>query len=197
MNDFWNYEEKWYKNLIYRHRPLWMYVLNFIKENKVESIFEVGGGYGELKNYVKEYVCVELNKEIVEEKKDNYIYGDFCKIDVEEWKGKVDLFIALAVVEHCDHYKEFLQKAIEMKPKYILISFFMGLCKLDRDRIRVRESRKGRNKGKIYFWNRYCRSGLLKTLEEFGVLNKSELVNLPCLNGNKSGEELLVIRMVK
>ena len=195
MNDFWDdCEEKWYKILTHRHRTLWNFVTRFISDFEIKSMVEVGGAYGRWKKLVDDYTCIELNKKACEKMKDvaNYIYGDFHKIDMEQIPKENDLFIALAVVEHCNGYKEFLKRAIELNPRYIIISFFLSLSIKDKDAFKIKSK-----DGRPYYLNRYSRKALYDVLEELGILDKSMIFNIRCETGNKQGDDVLVVNLRK
>ena len=195
MNDFWdNCDGRWYNILSSRHLTLHRFVARFITDFDIKSMVEVGGAYGKWRKLVDDYTCIELNKKAYEKMKDvtNYIYGDFHKIDMATIPKEKDLFIALAVVEHCNGYKEFLKRAIELNPKYIIINFFRGLSIYDEDKFKIKTKN-----NKPYYLNRYSRKVLYDVLEEFGVLDKSIIVNIKCETDNKQGEDVLIINLQK
>ena len=195
MNDFWDdCGDRWYTPLSNRHRRLRKFVAKFIIDFEIKSMLEVGGAYGKWRKLVDDYTCIELNKKACEtmEKYTNYIHGDFCKIDMEQIPKESDLFLALAVVEHCNGYKEFLKRAIELNPKYIIINFFRGLSIYDEDKFKIKTKN-----NKPYYLNRYSRKVLYDVLEEFGVLDKSIIVNIKCETDNKQGEDVLIINLQK
>lgn len=152
-----------------RHRLLWAWVKNFIKENKIKSIFEVGGGLtSEAKGLVPIYQAVDINRQT------DAIHEDFTKMDVSPWKNKFDLFLGCGVVEHCDGYAEFFKRVIALKPKHAIISFFWGV-----NRSNDRRLESGTKSGKHFFWyNKYSRAGIEEELKRLEVFDKSQFVTL-------------------
>ena len=195
MNDFWDkYGNEMYTTMANRHLHLRKFVAKFIADFDIKSMVEVGGGYGKWKELVEDYTCIELNKKACETMKHtaNYIHGDFCKIDIEQIPKNSDLFMALAVVEHCNGYKEFLKRAIELNPRYIIISFFLSLSIKDKDAFKIKSK-----DGRPYYLNRYSRKALYDVLEELGILDKSMIFNIKCETGNKQGDDVLVVNLRK
>ena len=195
MNDFWDkYGNEMYTTMENRHLPLRKFVAKFITDFDIKSMVEVGGGYGKWKELVEDYTCIELNKRAYEKMKfiANYIHGDFCEIDLEQVPKNSDLFMALAVVEHCKGYKEFLKLAIELNPRYIIINFFFGLTELKVDKYKI----KSKN-GKKYYTNKYSRKVLYKVLEDLGVLDRSTIIRMNTLTSNKKGEDVLIVNLRK
>ena len=195
MNDFWdNCDGRWYNILSSRHLTLHRFVARFITDFDIKSMVEVGGAYGKWRKLVDDYTCIELNKKAYEKMKDitNYIYGDFCKIDMATIPKEKDLFIALAVVEHCNGYKKFLQRAIELNPKYIIINFFFGLTRFETDRYKI----KSKN-GKKYYANKYSKKVLYEVLEDLGILDRSTIIRINTLTSNKVGEDVLIVNLRK
>jgi hypothetical protein len=79
----------------------------------------------------------------------------------------VDLFLALAVVEHCPDYRGFIRKAMALQPRYIVVSFFRGLSTRKEDRIVKRKSVESEwsTAGGVYWDNRYCQRNLVAYLK--------------------------------
>jgi hypothetical protein len=108
--------------MIARHQPLWSYVRDFIYDNNIKSIFEVGCGMcPPAKDWAVEWTGVDVNSNT------DAIHEDFLHMNMSRWKD-VDLFLACGVVEHCkEGLEEFLTKAKEISAKYYFVSFFNGL----------------------------------------------------------------------
>jgi hypothetical protein len=199
MKHLWvdnHFGDKWYHRIKRRHTPLWNFVSFFIKEFKVKSLFEVGGGPAPLQKLVETYTNIEVNEKYATENtpKCRQIIADFSTYDISK-ETSPDLFLGMGVIEHFENYESFLKKAIELKPKFIIVSFFNGLNKSDSDRIRVREENKKHEKINKYWINHYSEKCLLAFLKEEGVLKKSCIISLPCKNNRTNGESVLIINL--
>ena len=128
----WTAPATWYDDRVDDHEALFSMCEHWLKRFKVSSMLEIGGGLCTLQDHVDSYTCVELNPTIAKEVKAKrpdakIVVGDWQTLDVRKWEGAFDCITALAVVEHCQHYDEFLLKCFSLKPKLILISFYHGL----------------------------------------------------------------------
>jgi hypothetical protein len=118
---YWdNQNRQFYKEMLKRHPDLWLFVENFIKKKKIDSVLEIGGGYSPVKPLVSKYLNIDLREECAD------VYGDFLKIDLTPYKG-YDMVVAFAVVEHCDGYEEFIRRMYSLGTKHLILSFFHGL----------------------------------------------------------------------
>jgi hypothetical protein len=199
MNYLWtegHFGDAWYRKIQAHHIPLWSFVNNFIKQHKVQSIFEVGGGPAPLRSTVSKYTNVDVNEKYRKESTQTFkqITADFSTLNVLN-EETPDLFLGMGVVEHCEHYNRFIEKALSLNPKYIIISFFFGLDR-NKDEIRKRMSGRGVDGCQPYWINRYSKAGLEEFLTEKGILNKSYFISLPCSNGRTELiEDVLIINL--
>lgn len=149
-----------YKDMHLRHKLLWNFVTNFIFNNKITSIIEVGGGaYNLISKLVKNYINIDINNSLNEN-----IKQDFLTMDISPYVGKYDLFLSCAVIEHCNDYKEFIKRAVGLKTKFAIISFFFGLNK---DKI---YPEKDRDNGR-FILNSYSQKTIEDALKEIGIIN--------------------------
>lgn len=131
MNEHWTHNAiKHYRAMIGRHVPLWEFIEAFIKRNAIKSIVDCGGGIGYAAQFVEtdRYALFDQNETMIKyslEQGRQAYYGDFTQTDVEHVKG-FDLVLIAGVVEHAMVLEPFIQKALEVQSKYIVVSFFNG-----------------------------------------------------------------------
>jgi SAM-dependent methyltransferase len=143
MNETWLAEIDDYKGMVARHRPLWSFVEKLVYKYRISSIVDVGGGMGYARRLCSKYAIFDLNPKMVgylkKEGVDAYL-KDFTEADIASVKN-YELVLILAIVEHTGRLEDFLKKALEINPKFILVSFFKGLqhsnCKFDVDGKRI------------------------------------------------------------
>lgn len=188
-----HFNDDWYHKIQARHKPLWNFVKLFIEQNNIQSVFEVGGGPAPLRNMVKKYTNIDVNEKYKMESTENFkqIIADFMNVEILSEDFGPDLFLAMGVVEHCEHYKKFIEKTLSLNPKFIIISFFFGLNR-SRDKIKKRVSNRNVSECYPYWTNCYSRVCLEEFLKEKGVLNKSHIISLLCSNGM---EDVLIINL--
>jgi hypothetical protein len=148
----WTTPATWYHEKHDDHEELYALAAKWIKRFKVSSMLEIGGGLGFLSEEVDSYTCIELNPTIAEKTRElrpdvRVIVGDWLELDVSKWEKAFDCITALAVVEHCAHYEEFILKCLSLKPGLILISFYKGLSK---GKDKIRRVRSGAVDGKVH-----------------------------------------------
>lgn len=172
--DVWNCGAEWYDS--HMHDKLWQWLLRFIRKRNINSIVEVGGGYGPVHTCVDRYVGIERNGSVLEEARrmfagPSYIHDDWIGLDFSKYPElhapQFDLFLSLAVVEHCPGYSLFIRKAMALNPRLIVISFFRGLSGAKQNRIMQKESKdtEWSMAGGVYWDNQYCQRGLVKWME--------------------------------
>lgn len=175
MNEDWSsYRGHWYIMLVSRHKPLWEFFEKFVSKFNIKSLIDVGGGYGYASKFVNEYVAVEVNQRAVgvmlKKKKFDQtcgiVCGDFTKLDLDAFK-EPDAIIIFAVVEHLDSYKPIIEKAISLKPKFVLVSFFNGLGEVEKTIKQTAHS------GRKHILKRYAFKDLADFLREQNVLDLS------------------------
>jgi len=185
----------WYKGKVNSHAELWKYIEEFIKKNNINSIFEVGGGNGYVSELISgSYLGVEVNEDIIIQGRKLYpdgefIYEDWLKFDVSPYVSKFDLFLSCATIEHCNGYEKFISNAIDLKPKFILISFFKNLNS-SKDQIRPRTT-----DGHMWFNNFYSRVDLEKFLKSKNVLDKCKFIDMKHTSGGEEIDSLLVVTL--
>lgn len=157
--NFWSKNKKEiYEPMIKRHRDLWKFVENFIKEKNIKSVLEVGCGKIQLtKKLVPIYQCVDINNQT------DAIHEDFTKMDTSSFK--CDLLLACGVIEHCNGYSKFLEQIKRIRPKYAIVSFFNKLSWKDDY---MMESAKAGAENK-FWWNRYSQKKIEEKLKELGL----------------------------
>jgi len=106
-----------FKNRLQTHE----YFQEWVKELDIESALEIGGGVCEHKDLFKNYLCIDVNKNL----KSNYVINaDFLEY---ESKHKFDLVFSHAVIDHSEKPNEFLLKSIKLAKKYVFHSVYRGL----------------------------------------------------------------------
>lgn len=134
MNEKWIANEDAYEGMVRRHEPLWKLIEKFIQDNDISSIVDVGGGMGYASRYCKKYVVFDRNPKMVElltNKGITAYLDDFMHADVRPVID-YDLVLMLALIEHTGNLQAFIEKALEIKSKFIIISFFKGLVAKDK-----------------------------------------------------------------
>ncbi len=120
--------------MVKRHKPLWELIEKFIQDNNIGSIVDVGGGMGYASKYCKKYVVFDRNPKMIEllTSRDITAYlDDFIHADIKSVIG-YDLVLMLALIEHTGNLQAFIEKALEIRPKFIIVSFFKGLVTKDK-----------------------------------------------------------------
>lgn len=130
MNEKWVAGEKSYEAMIARHTPLWNFIEYFVKKYNINNIVDVGGGIGYARKFCKEYAIFDKNPKMIELLTKQGVLkaylGDFLQADISDVK-EYDLVLILAVVEHTGTLNLFLKKALEINPRFIIVSFFRGV----------------------------------------------------------------------
>ena len=173
MDETWNFKPHFYTMMASRHMPLWEFLRDFRREFKIKSCIAVGGGKGYSRWNFEDYLIIDINKKLdwyLSKKKIPHIVCDFKELDVSDLKGKYDLVTIFAVVEHAGDYMPFIRKALELEPKYILISFFNNLNRKE-DKISNLTSH-GQMEYRIA---KFSIDELNKKLEKEGILDKCKI----------------------
>lgn len=132
MNEKWQSNNKAYAKMVQRHLPFWNFLTDFIKDKNIYSIVDVGGGsaYAQtLLSSTARYALFDMNEKMIEQCDATYkFHGNFLEADISQVVG-YHLVLCLSVVEHAMTLEPFIKKALEVKPRFVLISFFRGLEK--------------------------------------------------------------------
>ncbi len=162
----WKGNATWYDGRKNCHAELWQFVERFIRDNRVASILEVGGGHGYASELVDRYCGVEVNPLAVLAGHNRYphamfIEGDFCNMDLTGVAGQYDMVLACAVAEHCVSYKPLIVKAMQARPRFVVVSFFCGLDRQEDqiDRVESQDT-EWSEAGGVYWNNAYARKPL-------------------------------------
>jgi len=138
-------------------------------------MLEIGGGQGYASELVSTYCGIEPNPIAVTDGRRLYPQHTFHQAHFEDVplrliRGRYDLVLACAVVEHCQHYKAFILRAMMLKPRFILVSFFRGLNR-DADMIRriVSNDTEWSRAGGVYYDNSYAKGPLERWLAELPI----------------------------
>lgn len=171
----WTADAAWYEGRKDGHIELWQFVERFVRDNRITSMLEVGGGHGYASELVDRYCGVELNPTVVLAGRNRYphatfIEGDFCTLNGTGRAGFFDLVLACAVVEHCASYKPLIVKAVQAQPRFVVVSFFRGLDR-PRDEINRMKSKdtEWSEAGGVYWDNAYARKPLVEWLDGLPV----------------------------
>ncbi len=172
----WTVREAWYDGRKDGHPELWQFVERFIRANRIASMLEVGGGYGYASELVERYCGIESNPAAALVGHNRYphatfIEGNFCNMELRGLAGQYDLVLACAVAEHCASYKPLIVKAIQVQPRFVLVSFFRGLDR-PQDQINRMESRdtEWSQAGGVYWDNAYSERPLTDWLAGLPVV---------------------------
>lgn len=166
----WRGDAAWYEGRKDGHIELWQFVERFVRDNRITSMLEVGGGHGYASELVEQYCGVELNPEAIIAGHNCYPYarfieGDFCKMDMTGPAGQFDLVLACAVVEHCQSYKPLIVKAMQAQPRFVVVSFFRGLGRPQDQIARIEsEDTEWSQAGGVYWDNAYAKQPLVDWL---------------------------------
>lgn len=113
---------------------LYKFIRAFIADQNIRSILEIGGGDGYVGRWCPgEYVNIDSNPLIVEYAQHQgakALCADWRTLDIQsiEWTaGHFDLVLACNVVEHWACCFDALDKMLALKPRWLLLSFFLGL----------------------------------------------------------------------
>lgn len=175
MNERWISERGTYKAMVSRHIPLWEYVSRLIAENGIKSIVDCGGGIGHAAQFVEpdKYTLYDCSQKMVDlslTEGRNAVCGDFttATTSIQAVKG-ADLVLILAVVEHACTLEPFIKKALEIEPRFILVSFFKGL------KPKVGKTVKVKNNCSLRV---YAIPELQRTVESLGIASQSTIFSL-------------------
>lgn len=113
--------------MLHEHKFFWQFIEKFIKDNNIKSVFEVGSGtMPPARKWVTDYTAVDLNEST------DAIHDDFTTMSLAGLNQRnYDLFLAAAVIEHCDGYQNFFHQMRKIPFKYAIVSFFHGLDRED------------------------------------------------------------------
>lgn len=127
----WNAKlnNKWYEQKRSARKKTFHYIKEFVTRNRVRTMMEIGGGQAFLAIDVERYIGIEMNDRIIPEAEQRHpnaemIFGDFLELDLSGYVGKIDMLLAMAVVQHMPHYTEFFAKALSLQPRLIVATFF-------------------------------------------------------------------------
>lgn len=190
------FDEGAYMGMLARHVHLWSFINRFIREFRIESCLEVGGGVSPVLEWIQpgmRYRGVDINPNAVELARKSYPERDLLAGDWTDNGQKCepdwvpDLFLSCATVEHCRHYRPFLARALRTNPRFLIVSFFRGL---DRPNNLFHEQRDAEGNFR-YYLNMYSGAKLMDWVRaEFdGVFL---VYNLPSANRNRKTEGVLV-----
>jgi SAM-dependent methyltransferase len=182
----WTAGTDWYNRKRDSHRELWTWIEKFIADHRIESMLEIGGGYGYASHLVNRYLGIDKNPRAIAEGRQRFpaaafMEADFSALNLDLLKviGDFDLVLACAVAEHCRGYWELINRAIRVQPRYVLVSFFRpwvadeGHCIR---RVKSKDTEFG-SAGDVYWDNTYSLLGLANYLE--GLPYPWQITRLP------------------
>jgi hypothetical protein len=123
QSTYWerNVGEKRYGHMIARHRGLWKYIRQFIKDKNINSIVDVGcGGKQPARKWVDTYIGIDINESV------DAIHEDFLKMDLNKIP-RCELLLAAGVIEHVSDWKKLLERIKDIEFSYALVTFFNGV----------------------------------------------------------------------
>ena len=178
---FWRDQgEGFYRPMIRRHQALWDRVVALLKEREITSVLEIGCGMAHIAEHVPRYCGLDMgeapialarkrNAGHINHESNEFIVGDWMTMDPAPFAGRFDCVVACGVIEHVPHWRPFLEKALAVGPRLVLVSFFMSMD-ATHERIRKVEA-----EGQLpYFTNRYPRADVDAFLEGKGTATWEE-----------------------
>ncbi len=168
----WQRDEWYWTKMKKRHAGMWRFLEAFVKMNNEGyiSIFEVGGGAGDVSQWTKgAYTGIERSSTMVELGRSKYpdgefVLDDFVHMDSRQYADKrYALFFSASTIEHCPGYQSFIQRALDVNTALIIITFFRGLL-WPEDRFCKVITPDG-----IYYENHYSGRGLAQYLNDEGL----------------------------
>lgn len=144
--------------MLKNHHHLWNYITKFVTDNNIKSIFEVGPGqFSPVRSMVSDYTAIDLNNAV------DAVHEDFSTMSLAPFnKRNYDLFLAAAVIEHCEGYEAFFRQMRKLPFKYGIVSFFTGLGRDEEIRRRIFFH------GLKVWRNKYCLQGVMEFLDTNG-----------------------------
>lgn len=132
---FWTYGPKWYARLRGRHKALWKFLPELIREFHVRNLLEVGGGDGWLGQFVELHRNFEVNLATVRKLpkglfgKTDMVDANFLQIPEEHVAGRKswDMVLAAAVLEHMPGFQTGLDRMLRVGAPLTVATFFLGL----------------------------------------------------------------------
>jgi len=137
MNEDWEANnKKTYNKMKKNHLLQWDYIDKYIDEQNIKSILDVGCGEIQHIGFSSEWVGIDVNSTIKNEK---VIHGDFFNYKFDR---EFDMVLIAGVVEHYDNetFEKFLDSALKVNPKHILITLFMRIREKDSKLFKYRSS---------------------------------------------------------
>lgn len=117
-----------YLRMIDRQWPFWSALDEFVLANGIRSVVEVGCGIGQLCFRVDSYVGIDINRSVLSDNELFYRRGTWLCGDWLAMHGLAgELFLASAVIEHCESFQVFLEKALTLPHLYAVVTFSKGL----------------------------------------------------------------------
>jgi len=160
MNEKWDTNDSFsYKRMYKRHPSIWKFVNSFIKDENITSVLDVGCGMHQLYQFSGDWAGIDVNPKI---QKDKIIKADFLKYSFDR---KFDMVLIMGVVEHylCEHLKQFIEKSLEVNPKYVLIGLFGGI----KEKGHRRKTIVGRHR--VYSLTEYGKDTFENIFKELGI----------------------------
>jgi len=190
---FWNHGAAFYQPMILRHAAMWGRVAGLIAKRRVSSVFEVGCGLGHIAANVPRYCGVDLNPNVIALAQQRhtdaeFLVDDWLTMDTAALVGRFDMVLACGVIEHCAHWRPFAEKALALRPRLLVISFFLS-GRAARQHIRVVE----KPGCAPYYENRYPKADIVEGLAELGQSGRDEWQTFP----HAVGEDALLTLTVR
>lgn len=128
---FWNQGNEFYAPMIRRHATLWKAVEGIIVERKPQSMLEIGCGSAHLAPLIPKYHGVDLNNEMLVHAHEvhphaTFTIGNWTMLDTSSLVGQYEVVLACGVIEHCQHWRPFIDNIIVVQPQLALVSFSMS-----------------------------------------------------------------------
>lgn len=188
----WAQRTPWYAGLRERHPDLWKFIPEWIEQEGITEVIEIGGGDGYVSTFLppgSRYINIELHEPervVMEEPLGvdvQRITGDFMEMDLTPFRlsmGEQCALFALAVIEHNESAEMFLDRCLLVAPKKMIVSFFRGL-KRKTDKIVRREYDDGGKPfisapGGVYWENFYSLKTIEGWMEKRGVADKCRVI---------------------
>ena len=172
----WIGGEEWYQAKMDSHKPLWQHLREWVIGSGLSRILEIGGGCGLGADILDaaDYCCVDVNQVAVERGQRasadgrRFIHDDWCDMDGSQFVSRYDVVLGCFVVEHCDNYATFLDKAFAVQPRWVAVSFFQSLSRPVSKTEKHASGESAWSKPGSYWENQYSASGIIDFLENRG-----------------------------
>ncbi len=142
MTNWLRYGPRQYEWWRQTYTSVFDFIREFIRTEGIETALEIGGGAGYIGQWCRRYVSIDVNQTIVDIARTRgikTICADWLTVNLCDYgikPGDFELIIACDVIEHYPPSFDFVEKMLRLKPRWVLLSFFLGLSeKMEHEQI--------------------------------------------------------------